>query len=354
MNLRNINSVIIATHVFSPGTSQALRDYLLREGKDVLFIGHPLFGNVFTWTLGALDTIWQVIKTRKRFDLYVGSNNLNAFTGIVLRRIGLLKKVIFFTPDYSHQRFKNKLLNNFYHWLDYYCLKNADLVWNSSAVMPVDPIMRERERRGVPPKYRSKQIQVSDGTDPAERLSFDKINRYEVGFVGHLKKGMGVELLIDVFPEITKQIPEAKLLIIGSGPIEEKLRIQAQGLNNIEFTGFMGELSQVYKRLSKCAIGVAPYEEGTTSQYSDPGKVKVYLSVGLPMVITKVPQVAFEIDREKCGIAINYGRNELIEAVVRLLKDETLLREYRNNAVRLAEKYSWDKIFERALSKLEE
>jgi len=352
MNLRNINSVIIATHVFSPGTSQALRDYLLRNKVNVLFIGHSLFSNVFTWALGVLDTIWQVIKTGKKFDLYVGSNNLNAFVGIILRRTRLVKKVIFFTPDYSHQRFKNKLLNNFYHWLDYYCLKNADLVWNSSAVMPVDPIMRERERRGAPIKYRSKQIQVSDGTDLVERLPLDKINRYEVGFVGHLKKGMGLELLIDVFPEITKQVPEAKLVIIGSGPIEQKLKFQAKNLNNIEFTGFVGDLSQVYKRLSRCAIGIAPYEKNTISQYSDPGKVKVYLSVGLPMVITKVPQVAFEIDREKCGIAIDYDRDELIEAVVRLLKDETLLKEYRNNTVRLAEKYSWDRIFERALNSL--
>jgi len=344
--------IVIATHVFSPGTSQALRDYLLREGKEVMFIGRPLFGNVFTWTLWAIHTLLQVIKAGKRFDLYVGSNNLNAFMGILLKRMGLVKKVVFFTPDYSHQRFKNRLLNNFYHGLDYYCLKKADLVWNSSTVMPVDPIMQEREKRGVPQKYRGKQIQVSDGTDPVERLSFDKINRYEVGFVGHLKKGMGVELLIDAFPEITRQVPEAKLLIIGSGPIEEKLRLRARD-SNIEFTGFMGDIFQVYKRLSRCAIGMAPYEENTISQYSDPGKVKVYLSVGLPMVITKVPRVAFEIDREKCGIAINHDRKELIGAVVRLLKDETLLKEYRNNTARLAETYSWDRIFERALSRLE-
>lgn len=347
-------NVVIASHVFSPGTSQALRDYLLKEGKDVLFIGHPLFGNIFTWTIGALDTIWQVLRAGKKFDSYVGSNNLNAFIGIILRKMGFVKKVIFFTPDYSHQRFKNKLLNNFYHWLDYYCLKNADLVWNSSTTMPVDPIMREREKRGVPPKYRSKQIQVPDGTDPVEQVPFDKINRYEIGFVGHLKKGMGLELLIDAFLEIIKQIPQAKLLIIGSGPMEEKLREKAKGLN-IELTGFMGDLSQVYKRLSKCALGIAPYEDDSSniSRYSDPGKVKNYLSVGLPMVITMVPQIAFEIGREKCGIAINYNKDELVEAVVRLLKNETLLKSYRKNTLKLAKKYSWDNIFDKTLSALE-
>lgn len=344
-------NVVVASHVFSPGTSQALRDYLTRRGSNVLFIGQPLFGNPFTWALGALDTIWKVIKTRQKYDLYVGSNNLNAFIGIILRKTGVVRKVVFFTPDFSHQRFGNTLLNNLYHWLDYYCLRNADLVWNSSAIMPIDPIMREREERGVPTHYRNKQIQVPDGTDTVDIVPFERINRYEIGFVGHLKKGMGVELLIDAFPEIIKQIPEASLLIIGSGPIEDKLRHQAKGLN-VEFTGFMGDLSEVYKRLSTCAIGVAPYEENTISQYSDPGKVKVYLSVGLPMVITKVPQVAFEIDRQECGIAINCKRKELVDAVVRLLKDEALLKSYRNNVMKLSKEYSWDNVFDRALSRL--
>ncbi|MBL7197098.1 MAG: glycosyltransferase [Candidatus Omnitrophica bacterium] len=345
-------SVIIATHVFSPGTSQALRDYLIKERKDVLFIGHPLFGNLCTWSLSALDTLYQVIKTRKKFDLYVGSNNLNAFIGIILKKIGLIKKVIFFTPDYCLQRFKTKLLNKIYFWLDYYCIRNADLVWNSSSIMLVDLMVQEREKRGVPKKYRGKQISVPDGTDQVKQIPFSEINRYEIGFVGHLKEGMGLGLLIEAFPEIKKQIPEAKLLIIGSGPIEEKLRSKARGMD-VEFTGFIGDISLVYQRLSKCAVAVAPYEKNTISEYTDPGKVKNYLSLGLPMVITKVPRVALEIEKERCGFAVDCNKDELIDAIVRLLKDEFLLKSYRENALKLAEKYRWDKIFKRALSYIE-
>ena len=316
-----------------------------------MFIGHPLFGGVFSWTMGAVDTLWKVIRTGKKFDLYVGSNNLNAFMGIILKKFKRVKKVVFFSPDYSHNRFENSFLNSLYHWLDYYCLKNADLVWNSSAEMEVDLFMKEREKRGVPSSYRKKQIQVPDDTDPIEVLPIEKINRHEICFVGHLKKGMGVELLIEAFPEITKKVPDAKLLVIGSGPVEKHLRQMADGMN-IEFTGFIGDLSEVYRLLSKCAIGTAPYEEGTISQYSDPGKTKLYLSVGLPIVITRVPQVALEIEKEECGVAINPSKEELTAAVTSILKDDSLFMKYRENSIRLSKKYNWDNIFDRALSYL--
>lgn len=120
----------------------------MNEGKDVLFIEHPLFGNVFIWFLGALDTLWKVIKAKKTYDLYVGSNNLNAFIGIILRKIGLVRKTIFFTPDYSINRFDNYFLNNIYLWLDYFCLRHADLVWNSSSIMPLDLMIQAREKGG--------------------------------------------------------------------------------------------------------------------------------------------------------------------------------------------------------------
>jgi len=352
-----VKSVVIASHVFAFGTSQALKQYFERKKVPVMFVGHALFGNILTWSWGAIDTFFiltkEVARKRRSFDLFVGSNNLNAFVGVICRKLRLVQKVVYFSPDYSHTRFQNRVLNYLYHWMDYYCIRNADWVWNSSSIMPVDPMMRERERRGIPQKYRSKQIQVPDGTDPKEVLPLEKVDRYLVGFVGHLREGMGVELLISSFPEIRKRLPRAKLLIIGSGPIEARLRELSKGIDGIEMTGYMGDINEVYRRLSHCAIAVAPYEAGSISQYTDPGKVKVYLSVGLPMVISKVPQVASEIDCERCGIAVEPGNKpQLVEAITKLLSDELLLRDYRGNAIRLKEKYAWDNIFDRALSVL--
>ena len=57
--------VVVVTHSFSTGTSQAFRDYCKRKKFEVLFIEHPLFGNVSSWFFGAVDTVWQVLKQKK-------------------------------------------------------------------------------------------------------------------------------------------------------------------------------------------------------------------------------------------------------------------------------------------------
>jgi glycosyltransferase involved in cell wall biosynthesis len=345
-----IHSIIIATHSFSPGTSQGLRDYCRRRKLPYLYIEHPLFGNLFSWAIGLFDTLLKVILTGKKYDLYVGSNRLNAFAGIILKKLGRVNKTVYFSPDWSKNRFNNRLLNYFFQKLDYFCVKYSDLVWNSSTVMDIDPMMREREKLGYSKAWRKKQIQVADGTDFFPVPNFNQINRYEIGFVGHLKKEMGVQLAIDSLPEIIKKIPQIKLLIIGSGPIEDKLRQKAKGLN-VGFTGFMGEINKVYEKLSQCAIAIAPYQETkeNISQYSDPGKTKNYFSVGLPIIITKVPKIAYEIDKEKCGIVISYNKKDFIQAVIKLLGNEETLKQYRRNVLKLRKKYSWDAIFNRAL-----
>ncbi len=345
-----IKKVVIATHSFSPGTSQAFRDYCIKKRFDVLFIEHPLFGNIFSWLFGAFDTLLQVIRKRTKCDLYVGSNRLNTIVGIILKNFGIAIKVVYFSPDWSKNRFKNNLLNFIFQKLDYFCVKYADVVWNSSTIMPIDPMMKEREKLGYPQEWRKKQIQISDGCDLLLIPPFDLINRYQIGYVGHLIKHCGVQLAIDAFPSIAKEFPQAKLLIIGSGPMEDELRRKAQGMN-IEFTGFMGDIKQVYERLLTCAFAIAPYEESkeTISQFTDPGKVKNYFSVGLPVVITKVPQIAYEVDEEKCGIAIRYDINEFIDSISILFGNKNKLKEYRKNVLKLRKKYSWDSIFDRAL-----
>ena len=337
--------IVIATHIFIESFSQALRDYLLREKNEVLFIGQPLFGNPFSWTIDAIDTFWQVIKTGKKYDIYVGVNNLNTFIGLQLRRLGVVRKTIYSSVDYAQERFSNKFLNNLYHWLDYYCLKNADIVWNSSPAM-----VAEREKRGVEKKYRSKQVSVSDGTDPVKQIPFQKRNRYEIVFVGHFIEGMGLEMLIEVFPEIKKQIPEAKLLMIGGGPIEKKLKGLAENQKDIEFTGIISNLKDVYLKITKSMIGVAPYEMNKYTQNTDPGKIKLYLACGLPIVMTRVPLVANLIDKSKCGIVLEAGnRKAFISSVVKLLKNEKLLKQYVENSKPIAKEYLWSNIFKKVI-----
>lgn len=377
MNLKN-SSFLIVTHVYATGPAFKLEEYLQKKAKYLIFIGHPfsytkdtrsflrIYNNgklvkenkFIKWkgpeiTFYFKDiflTLWWVLKFSSKIDYFMGVDNLNAFSGFVLRLTGKVKHVVFYTIDYVPNRFENKTLNSIYHYLDRFAVRKSDRVWNLSPIM-----VSEREKRGVAAKYRDKQIVVPIGTTMPKNVKVSlKKDRYRIVHMGHLLEKQGVEKLIEAMRDVVKKVPKANLLIVGGGPLEEKLKkdvIRFKLQKYVKFTGFVKEFSEVEKMLKTSSIAVAPYldTKDTYTRYTDPGKPKDYLANGLPVVITKVPQVAYEIDKNKCGIAINDDKKELTEVLIKLLTDERLQLEFRKNAIKMARKYTWDKIFDKAL-----
>ncbi len=373
--------VAIVSHVYAPSTAHELEEYLREKAAKIIFIGHPFTfvckdsrswfrltnaqgylykehkgyeikkPNFLVYMKDVFYTLIWILKTGK-YDLYVGVNNLNAFTGLILKKLGRVKKVVFYTIDYIPQRTKNKLLNNLYHGLDSFCVTHCDKTWNLSPVM-----VTEREKKGIHIRFRNRQITVPIGTNSNTKIHPIKdIDRYSIAFVSHLKPGTGIELLFDALNQIIKTIQEVKLVIIGRGPLKTDLEKQAIKLKldrYIEFTGFIPENSVLEERLAKCAVGVAPYfpSPDCLTQYTDPGKPKTYLSAGLPVIITRVSQIANELEKERAGLVIKYDKNELAQAIISLFTDDRLFLEYRQNAIRFASKYSWDNVFHKALEK---
>jgi len=106
--------------------------------------------------------------------------------------------------------------------------------------------------------------------------------------------------------------------------------------------------------MKKGALGVALYNSAVDqfTHYADPGKVKVYLGTGLPIIITDVPYVAKEIEKNKCGVIVRYEEKDIVKAVIRLMENENELRACRKNAIKYAEQFDWDRIFFKALGDL--
>ena len=375
-NFKNL-SIAIVTHVYATGPSFKLEEYLRNKVENLVFIGHPFsfakdtrsFIRVYRkgdlviekkfikmkrseflfYAKDFLLTIYWCLKYSKNTQYFFGVNNFNSFSGYILKKFGKVQDVIFYTIDYVPNRFDSKIMNYIYHWLDRFVISKSLKVWNLSSQMA-----DEREKRGVNTKFRSKQIVVPIGTEiNAPPMEFNKIDKNKIVFMGHLREGQGVEMLVSSMKDVIRKIPEAHLLIIGGGPLENKIRLKINKLRlekSIKLSGFVEKFSEVRYLLKNAAVAVAPYvdDEKTYPRYTDPGKPKDYLSCGLPVIITKVPQFAFVIDEKRCGIAISYDQNELSEAIIKLSSNKNLLKEYRTNAFELAKKYTWEKIFNKA------
>ena len=372
--------IIIATHYLVYGAPQALREYLITHKiKKLIFIAHPLKtdekksyieyiinGNIksrreskIRFPISILNYFFEVsltlrwaLKEEKKIDLFIGVDCLNAFAGLLLKKIGYVKKVVFYTIDYVPKRFENNILNNIYHWLDRYCVKNAAETWN------VSPRIAEgREKiRGLKQHIYNKQKVVPIGIwfYRVKRLPFKQIKKCQLLFVGHLLEKQGVQLVLEAIPKITASIPDFHFLVIGGGEYEKDLRDRVKELNierYVTFTGWINDRNILDQIMANSAIAVAMYnkEKDSFTYYADPTKLKDYLSAGLPVLLTDVPHNAREIEKNKCGIIIDYCKNQIASAVIELMKNKSRLQEYRKNAVEYIQQFDWNIIFNEAL-----
>lgn len=344
------NTFTTISHPLRPlkGTTSKLSVYKRQKMKK-----HTLFPAVpGPYVLNFLKdfflTIFWGVKTDIVYDIAFGTNNLNTLSLLALKKLGRVKKVIFINIDYTPNRYDNPVLDALYHWFDRICCYSADVLWNSSS-----RTNEARVRDGVDPKKMAHTIVMPDGSyfNQKKRLSIAKINRKKLIFLGNMRPVMGVGLILEAFKEVLKSVPSAQLLLIGGGIELEKYKIQATTLGlgkNTVFTGFLESHDEVDDLLCTGAIGLAPFVPDNSSYefYSDVGKPKAYLAAGMPVIITRVPAIADEIERGKAGIVIDYSKKELTEAILSLLRDKKKYNMFRENAIRLSKKYIWSNILE--------
>lgn len=298
-------------------------------------------------------TLFWVLSTKQNYDLYFGMNNLNALAGIVLKMLGRVKKVVYYTIDLYPQRFSSSFINWIYHKLDKFCVRYCDETWN------VSPFLVEyREKRGMAGIDYSRQFTVPIGIwfNEMERIPTNKVKRTKIVYVGHLKALYGVDLAIRALPLIEKKISNINFGIIGGGEQKEELQELAKKLGVSDCVKFYGwkEKKEAEKLLTDAAIGLAPFNTNVDEKIknADPAKIKDYLALGLPVVMTNASLNASTIAKLKCGIVIDYTTESLANAAVKLLSDEQLWKEYRNNALRYVKQFDWNVIFTKNIARL--
>lgn len=384
INLKNSN-IIIVSHILTSVPAIDLEEYFLkRKTKNLFFIGHPLFyradrpgshyriykngnllktkslkpihlPNIIQYIGDTLATIFWIMMSRKKWDLIISLDNLNTIAALFLKKIGLIKKVVYYTIDFTPKRFNNNLLNNIYHYLDKFCVKNADVTWNVSP-----RIAKGREKiMGMNRAIYKKQITVPIGIwfYRYNQLPLSKINKNTLVYAGGLSPHQGIQLVLDAIPIIIKSIPNFRFTIVGMGNYETELKEKIISLKiqkYVDFLGYIEKHEDVEKIISRCRIAVAMYnkELSTWSYYADPSKVKTYLASGLPVITTNLTHIASDLKKRECGLVINYNKTELANAVIELITNEQLYIFYRQNAIKFAKEFDWNDILDKHISQI--
>lgn len=311
--------------------------------KSVSAVSFPFFKSyLFSSIMRSLSTFRLVLKSKQQFDVYFGTRGLNALVGLVLKRLGRVRTVVYYAHTYS------KSSSPIIRVLDNYTIRSVDLVWSLSR-----RLTKILDEMGV---LRKKPLWVPVGIHREEigrPLTFPKSSdAKKLVYVGVLTPDKGLGLIIDALPMILERVPDAELNIVGGGVSEGELRKKVQELHLEKCVNFLGymEYKTLMQFLETCHIGLAPYNPtaDNTAWTTDPLKPKLYMASGLPVVITNFPETAAEVQDCKAGLVISYDRKELAEAVVKLFTDNVLFGRCSMNAIKFAENYEWGKIFRKA------
>jgi glycogen(starch) synthase len=209
-----------------------------------------------------------------------------------------------------------------------------------------------------PQKYSMNQVSAQEIGELRRRYGI-KDNELMILFVGRLVWIKGVDKLILAMPHILKKIPNAKLVVLGLGDMQQTLQRLVQELHLQDSVKFRFEFVPEEERITHyaaCDVAVFP------SRYEPFGIVALEaMSMEKPVVVgaTGVSGMRESVvikSEEQCGFHVNPDKEEDIAwGIIKSLQDnERTLQLGQNARKRVLQEFTWDVIAKKTTQIYEE
>jgi len=260
------------------------------------------------------------IKSVAAFHTYFMEPEYLGIMGIKNRGVGIAQKMLW------------KLAKTFYD--------RADRVITSSSFVKKDLVDHNFSK---PIKVINNAINFSGiSLNKKQQLVFMKkysLEGYKIAlYVGRISVEKNIELLIKSFPEVIKKVPQAKLLIIGSGPDLERLQALVLKLELEKYVVFTGRIenSNLVKkgifRLAKVFV---------TASHSEVQPVSIIeaMNFGLPIIASKSRGLT-EMVRGNGYLVSGNNKSKFSEHMIKILSNSNLQKEMSQKSLQLVKGYS--------------
>ncbi|MCX6142316.1 MAG: glycosyltransferase family 4 protein [Ignavibacteriales bacterium] len=172
-----------------------------------------------------------------------------------------------------------------------------------------------------------------------------------IGHVGRLKKYKSVDHLLRAFEIVLKDIPDARLRIVGDGdfrPDLEKLAHELPIADRVEFTGYLSQAEKV-RHLNQMSVAVnCSVKEGWGLTVIEAN------ACGVPVVASDVPGLRDSVVDEKTGLLYEFGNIEqLAQKITLVLRDENLRNKMRVDALEWGRSFNWEESAKKMIDFLE-
>ncbi|MFA5359795.1 MAG: glycosyltransferase family 4 protein [Patescibacteria group bacterium] len=146
--------------------------------------------------------------------------------------------------------------------------------------------------------------------------------------VSRLVKIKNIRMQIEAMEEVIKKHPDIELWIIGDGPEKNNYELKIKNYKlekNVKLLGWKDNLNEYYKQADAFLL---------TSNAEGWGMAVIEAaSYGLPIIMTDVGCAGEVIKDDESGFVIPVGdKRKLVEAMIKIFKDENLRKKIGENA----------------------
>lgn len=148
------------------------------------------------------------------------------------------------------------------------------------------------------------------GLKPFPVSPMPPLEPFHLLFVGLIRPGQGLEALL----EFVEGHAGYRLSLIGVGQasyvkeLKERVRMM-QGKDRVFFPNRFYSEAELWEVARTCHVGIALYDTAGSNftHYADPGKVKAYAEMHLPVIMTRISDIVPYVERFHSGEVIEDG-----------------------------------------------
>ncbi|MBI5449429.1 glycosyltransferase [Candidatus Gottesmanbacteria bacterium] len=289
------------------------------------------------------------------FDVFIGFESVNALAGIILKKVGLVKTVVYYVSDYSPVRYQNSMFNFFYVLLDRICCYWSDYIWDVSRAMHP-----ARIEAGLIANKSAPVVHVPNGLEKRFIRHISEKHRipHSLVFMGTLGIENGPDIAVASLPLVLKKIPDVTLHIIGKGDKDlerlKRLAMQANLENQIIFDGYIKDTDRMFATIRRFALALAPYRKikNSVRWYGDSLKLRAYTAAGVPVIVSSVPPLGRELADIGAAIVAEDSAEGFAREIIRVFNDERAYSGLVKSAVEYGKHQAWERTYSQAMKEM--
>lgn len=297
---------------------------------------------------------WAIF-VNTRYDLFIGLESIYTAAGILLKKLRIVKTVVYYVSDYAPNRYGNSKFNDVYLFLDRFCCYHSDYIWDVSlAFHPA------RIAAGLDVKRSAPIIHVPNALFPEQICPVRKssIIPHSLVFAGTLNIYNGPDVAVETTALVKRKFPDVHLHIYGTNGndqarvtnLMEKLKVK----DNVTFHGLVTNAIDLSHIINRYSIGLAPYIERKDSHraFGDATKLRLYAGSGLTFITTYVPPLGKDLADIGACVRTEDSPEALSKTIIQLFSDPVLHEKIRRKAIAYAATNTWNNTYCSAFKKM--